>query len=295
MGVQTAKPSMPLQPWVQRYALRAAHVPHGWVHFPLPARSDCFLEFYLRDRYQIVMVETGAMHESPAAVVVGPHTQRLEDLLYTGTLLVFSIEFTPAGLRALAALSPKEIANTAVEASEVFGSGVALLHEQLWHSGESFADMVAASEAFLLRHLSRAALRADTQLSSAMAHILQRKGGNVDIATLARRFGKSTRQIERQFLDQVGIAPKAFAKLQRLGRALELRWDSPTQSWADIAVACGYFDQSHLGRDFRLMTGETPARFAAMSTAGQHVWQGMKQQPSKDDVAFFLSGAQQTL
>ncbi len=287
MGVLFAKPNVSLAPWVRRYALRSAHVRQGSVHFPLPARSDCFLEFYLRDRYQIVMVATASMHESPGAVVVGPHTQRMEDLVYTGNLLVFSIEFTPVGLRSLAALSPKELVNTAVEASGVFGSEVSLLHEQLNDCGESLDRMVDAAEAFLLGRLSRISSPPEVLIVSSMAGTLQRLGGTADVSTLAHHFGRSVRQVERQFLYQVGVGPKTFAKLQRLERALRIRTENPQLSWADIAATCGYFDQAHLGRDFRLMTGETPVRFAAMAAAGKNVWH---QPPSQHDVAFFLSG-----
>jgi AraC-like DNA-binding protein len=281
LGALLAKPSLSLSPWVRRYALRSAQVPQGWIHFPLPARSDCFLEFYLRDRYQILMLDTGAMHESPGAVIVGPHTQRLEDLVYTGNLLVFSIEFTPVGLRALTGLSPKEIANTAVPASEIFGSAIGLLHERLVGCGDTMSSMVHAAEVFLLERVAAKACRPEIQVVSSIAQTLQRLGGIADVSSLAQQHGKSLRQVERQFLDQVGVGPKAFAKLQRLDRVLRLRKQAPELSWADIAAACGYFDQAHLGRDFRLMTGETPARFVSMLADGQNVWQRIDQPLSR--------------
>jgi len=39
--------------------------------------------------------------------------------------------------------------------------------------------------------------------------------------------------------------------------------ESPHIGWARIAATTGYFDQSHLIRDFRLLLGETPRTFLA--------------------------------
>jgi transcriptional regulator GlxA family with amidase domain len=70
-----------------------------------------------------------------------------------------------------------------------------------------------------------------------------------------------------RFRDEIGLPPKAVARLLRFERAGEL---AGTMPWAELAFECGYYDQSHLINEFRAITGRTPVTFvqdAAMSAA----------------------------
>ena len=87
------KPCDELRPFVDAYGVREAGLGTEQVYVPLHARRDFFLEFYLRGRYRIVTVANGAEHWAPHCVLVGPSTQRREDLKLSGSLEVFSIRF----------------------------------------------------------------------------------------------------------------------------------------------------------------------------------------------------------
>ncbi|MEP7364918.1 MAG: helix-turn-helix domain-containing protein [Acidobacteriota bacterium] len=68
----------------------------------------------------------------------------------------------------------------------------------------------------------------------------------------------SPRQFRRRFQQQVGLSPKLFARIRRFQRALTIVGTIP---FADAAAKCGYYDQSHLIRDFRQFTGEPPSKW----------------------------------
>src|SRR5580658_9235135 len=85
MTVRRWKPCAELQPFVEAYSLREAGFATRQTYVPLPARRDCFLEFYLQDRYRIVTVATGAEHWAPRCVLVGPSTHRIADLKLSGS------------------------------------------------------------------------------------------------------------------------------------------------------------------------------------------------------------------
>src|ERR1700744_4540253 len=91
MTVRRWKPCAELRPFVEAYSVREAAFGTGQTYVTLPARRDFFLEFYLQDRYRIVTVATGAEHWAPRCVLVGPSTQRTEDLKLTGSLRGFSV------------------------------------------------------------------------------------------------------------------------------------------------------------------------------------------------------------
>jgi methylphosphotriester-DNA--protein-cysteine methyltransferase len=82
--------------------------------------------------------------------------------------------------------------------------------------------------------------------------------GASDLASLARELGVSSRQLERRFQAAVGLTPKPFCRMQRLNSVFRSLGDQAC-NWVDIAIACGYYDQTHLIRDCKSLTGNTPA------------------------------------
>jgi transcriptional regulator GlxA family with amidase domain len=63
----------------------------------------------------------------------------------------------------------------------------------------------------------------------------------------------SERQLERLFLDRVGITPKLYMRIRRFRSVLNHLEDpvGPERPrLADVAASYGYADQSHMVRDF---------------------------------------------
>ena len=80
---------------------------------------------------------------------------------------------------------------------------------------------------------------------------------------LANEVNLSISQLERSFAWHVGVGPKLLARQTRVC-ALAAEAVGPARpGWASLAVKYGYADQAHLAREFRELTGLTPARFAA--------------------------------
>ena len=73
--------------------------------------------------------------------------------------------------------------------------------------------------------------------------------------------GWSRKRIVARFRDEVGVAPKTYARLLRFERATSLAASSARPDWTRIAAECGYYDQSHLINDFRSISGRTPETF----------------------------------
>ncbi|MFD7626328.1 helix-turn-helix domain-containing protein [Streptomyces sp. NPDC059851] len=91
------------------------------------------------------------------------------------------------------------------------------------------------------------------------------------VARVAAEVGWSERQLRRRFQEQIGLSPKAVARVARLRRGLALLTRGHPAS--ATALACGFHDQPHFQREFKAMTGLTPAEFlghraAAAALAG---------------------------
>jgi methylphosphotriester-DNA--protein-cysteine methyltransferase len=108
-------------------------------------------------------------------------------------------------------------------------------------------------ESELLTVLSRTANRAGNPVSRAVSAINARSG-DIRIRELAAFCGVSERQLERLFREQVGIAPKLYARIRRFRSVLD-SLDDPSgmdlPKMADLAASYGYADQSHLARELR--------------------------------------------
>jgi AraC-like DNA-binding protein len=86
-------------------------------------------------------------------------------------------------------------------------------------------------------------------------------GGQERIGDLVAELGWSRKRIAARFREEVGLTPKAAARLIRFecARAAALAGGSP--DWAQIALECGYYDQSHLVNDFRVVASRPPETF----------------------------------
>jgi hypothetical protein len=63
------------------------------------------------------------------------------------------------------------------------------------------------------------------------------------------------------FSETLGLSPKMLARIARVQRALALARTDTLTTWSAIAASSGYFDQSHLVRDFRQLVGCLPSEF----------------------------------
>jgi AraC-like DNA-binding protein len=85
------------------------------------------------------------------------------------------------------------------------------------------------------------------------------------IDSLSSETGISVRQLRRVCLERAGVPPKYLSRILRFRRASEritaIAKHHGQPNWAQLAAACGYFDQAHFIRDFQEFTGSTPGRY----------------------------------
>jgi AraC-like DNA-binding protein len=167
---------------------------------------------------------------------------------------LIGMRFHPWGARPLLGLPVAELTGTILPLEEVSAKLHRALAARLCDL-RSVEDRFAVLEQVFLQHTT---LAADPGVEAAARLALHRHGA-VSVAALATAAGTSTRQFERNFRAQVGIGPKSYCRIQRFQRVFNAASKCGAQEWSTIAAACGYYDQSHLIRDFREFAGETPA------------------------------------
>lgn len=83
---------------------------------------------------------------------------------------------------------------------------------------------------------------------------------HVPLQAIARSVGRHPVQVSRQFHEHIGCTLSEFVRRGRVARAQQLLRHSAL-GISDIALACGFADQSHFTTAFRRMAGVPPRRY----------------------------------
>lgn len=71
------------------------------------------------------------------------------------------------------------------------------------------------------------------------------------------------------FTEEVGLTPKLFCHIRWFQEVLRLIQRRRQVEWANIALACGDYDQSHFIRDFWAFSGLNPTAY--LRVRGEHL------------------------
>jgi AraC-like DNA-binding protein len=181
-----------------------------------------------------------------------------------GPSLGVQVDLSPLGARRLLGVPMGELANRAVPLQALLGPETACLEERL-AGATAWPERFAVIDAALTRRLEGAA-----ELTPGVEWAwtqLEAREGAVTIGALAADLGWSRKRMAARFRDEVGLTPKSAARVLRFQALLRRLRSGRGDGWADLALASGYFDQSHLVRDVRRFTGLGPTELLA-SLAG---------------------------
>nr|WP_157494149.1 helix-turn-helix domain-containing protein [Fulvivirga imtechensis] len=143
--------------------------------------------------------------------------------------------------------------------ADLFGSDFLTLSDQVFNA-PGMAKKVAILESFLITKLDSIGTKHQI-IDHAVKNILTHKNRS-DLNSILIDCGISARYLQKLFLQFVGISPKMFIKIIRFQNTFKyLMQQEPTLT--SVAYDCGYFDQSHFIRDFKLLSGACPTRFLA--------------------------------
>jgi AraC-like DNA-binding protein len=212
---------------------------------------------HLADRFRR-LGEGGASDAQPAAFLAGPMTRPLH-LAAPARVRTLGIRFRPGGVGALTDAPLSELADRDVPLEDLAGPGPARrLAERLAQAVDD--EGISRAVGDLFAESAHRASAPDPAVRRAIQVILRRRG-DVGMDSLAALSGRSRRSLERRFEAAVGMPPKRLARIIRFQRVLREAPAAAAAGWVDVAIACGYADQSHLIRDFRELSGQAPTVF----------------------------------
>ena len=173
----------------------------------------------------------------PKSFVYGQVT-RPHNIISSGDLGMFIVVLHPHALNAITGLSASDFTDTVFPLRAIWGEKAAVLEKQMPEASGHQAR-IEIMQRFLLRRLPKT------------DHNLQ----------WLQQLSVGPRQLERIFKTTIGLSPNQYAGILRTQRFLKALRTCDTQSLTQLAYEFGYFDQSHLIRDFKNKTGITPGKY----------------------------------
>lgn len=252
-------PALPLRPYVRRY--------YGFCEATTSPVRRCegpgvdvivLLSFGFDWRIGAATNPSGPW-ERHASFVAGLHDASVLTE-HDGRSHGMQVSLTPPGAYALFGLPMHELAGRTVALDAVVGRQADFLAEQLaelddWTQRFELLDSTLASRLEDAQPASPGVIRAWRRLTQT--------DGRVPIGELVGELGWSRKRLAARFREEVGLSPKSLARVLRVERAKALLERDDRPSLTDLALECGFYDQSHLGNEFRRITGTTPAAYAA--------------------------------
>jgi AraC-like DNA-binding protein len=179
---------------------------------------------------------------------------------------IIGVHFRPGRAVPVLGVPASELADAHVDLETLWGPAAAELRERLCEAATP-AKRFAVLEEVLLGRLRQSRLRHGAIPIALDA--FEQADLAVKVRDIARRVGLSQRRFIQLFTAEVGLTPKLYGRVRRFQRAREFVRKAAEPDWAAVAVDCGFFDQSHLIRDFEEFSGLSPVAY--LNQRSQHV------------------------
>lgn len=247
MAFHTHIPPAPLRPFIAvAYGYSVPANPTG-VHRGLPSRH-LTLVIELNQALRVSGLGSsvaahgvvGGLHAAPVTIDA---SQPQEGLQYA---------LSPLGAAALLGVPAAALGHLVVDLVDLLGAAADRLVERVGAT-QDWAERFRRVDGALLQRLDPRASLSD-EVAEAWRLLFTTDGG-VAIADVAERVGWSRRHLSERFRMATGLTPKQAARIARFEAAHRMLVTGEHRSLARVAAECGYADQPHLAREWKVLSG----------------------------------------
>lgn len=209
--------------------------------------------FHFGDGYQILDANNTWVNQ-PLSILAGQLTAPIF-IKPTGRTGVLGVKFKPSGIWKLLGCSMAQLENQTVPLEDFLTRDSKTLVDTL-QMAVTHAKKIETLNSFFLSKLPNVRT---TIVEHVMDRIFQTQGAT-SITKLCVEENISLRKLERAFRDSVRISPKRYSRLIRFTGVFKLLHQQSIGR-TEASYLCGYFDQSHFNRDFKIFSGEDPGSY----------------------------------
>jgi AraC-like DNA-binding protein len=231
--------------WHASVGYRSRALPRGALTLIIDVGERQHLDFFAADGCTRLNV--------PSAFITGSHTASYVSEMPAGQPAM-AVHFRPRGAYPFLRIPLSDLENTYAGLQDIWGPAGTELHERLIDAPTATARF-GILEAFLLSQ-PWSSVRRHPAAAAAVDAI--EANPSIRMADLRDLVGMTNKRLIALFRAEVGLSPKAYARIRRLQASLRLLG---SMSGARVAAEVGYFDQAHFVREFRSFTGMTPTEY----------------------------------
>ena len=256
------KPAAPLDTFVRALWYSRTDVPGSGRERVLPAGCVEVIINLARD-FLLECEEDARDERTRPALVVGARS--VYEIIDRSDLAdLIGIAFLPGGFAPFAGDAVDLLRNRTVALEDIWGTGVGRMRDRLRELPSPQARLLLLESLLMERlapHLDSVPVRID-EVGFAL-RAFARVPGVATVREVARRTGLSERRFSQVFRERVGLSPKTWCRVQRFQRAVHLLYAGGDVHWAEMALECGYYDQSHFANEFRAFSGIDATTYSA--------------------------------
>jgi AraC-like DNA-binding protein len=133
--------------------------------------------------------------------------------------------------------------------------------EQEIFDAKTIQNKIDIIEGYIVQRLKSSQIDSDLELMRCLLNFIFEHKGNIRFDFLVKHFDLNYKKVERLFMKYVGMSPKSYIRIIRFNACINLSKINKTYSLTELALDNGFFDQSHLIREFKKITSLTPKQF----------------------------------
>jgi AraC-like DNA-binding protein len=205
--------------------------------------------------------------KTPPSMVAGGRS--VYEIVHTADMAdLIGVVFEPGRFPVFGGDSADLFSNRFVDLEDVWGTSARTLRNRL-RELPAPQERLFCLERFLVETFASRLLRVPPLRHRAVDYALGRFAYAPSIVTVrqvAQSTGWSQRRFSQVFREEVGFSPKVWCRLQRFQKAVQQLHAGVDVPWANLALDCGFYDQSHFANDFRAFSGVDVTTYSTRRT-----------------------------
>ena len=198
-------------------------------------------------------------------------------LFLNGNISIAGIVFKPAGLATLFNLPVYEYTEERIDLRKVFMPFLVEKYAVEIATATIALEKAKLLEDFVLKFYETN--KPEPDYIDEAANKIVDSNGMLNVNDLMENIYMSRRNFERRFFKKVGLSPKYYARIRRIGYALSTVIGKKKVDWSKVFSDCEFYDKSHFIKDFQEFTGRTPQQYLEENNELANLVEKPKEQP----------------